>query len=114
MTQAFTIPQTFRLANRTWRVFVAPFEGEDKENTVGEACSGAATIQLDPWLFEPGREELLRHVWEHELLHALLFAHGVVDEKHDETFVHGVSGLRVQFEETQKGTVRVPHKKKAP
>lgn len=111
MTQAFRIPQTFRLANRTWRVFVEPFE---EDNVGGRTSASEATIQLDPWLFEPGREVWLRHIWEHELLHALLFAHGVLNDEHDETFVHGVSGLRVQFEETQKGTVRVPHKKKAP
>jgi predicted SprT family Zn-dependent metalloprotease len=70
-----------------------------------------ATIRLDKELLEPARLEFLMQTWEHELMHALMDAHGVLN--HDETFVDGMASMRRQFEVTKAGSV-LPDKKKAP
>ena len=113
------IPKSFKLANRTWRV-------EFKKDLVGGpddlACWGSAdrthaVIRLDKDLLEPGMEEYLASTFEHELLHAMLWMHGVID--HDERFVDGMALLRRQYELTKrlpaesKGVIQ-KGKKKAP
>lgn len=95
------IPKSFKLANRTWRVrYVAGMTRPDGLPVWGHADGDTATITLSAEMREPGKEELLAHTWEHELLHALMMAHGCID--HDERFVDGVAGLRRQYELTKR------------
>ena len=95
------IPKSFKLANRTWRVrYVEGMTRHDGAPVWGHADGDTATITLNSDMCAPGREELLAHTWEHELLHALMMAHGCVD--HDERFVEGVAALRRQYELTKR------------
>lgn len=105
------IPRSFKLANRTWRVrYETDLRGgPDKEACWGTSNAVEAVIRLDKSLLEPGMEEYLLSTWEHELLHALLSAHGIRD--HDEVFVDGIAALRRQYEQTKRFA---PAKKKPP
>lgn len=108
---ASTIPQSFMLANRRWKVRyrkIEPREGYFAPH--GRTYFDKATIELNEDLLARGQEELLAHTWEHELLHALFSAHGVL--RHDERLIDGVAGLRRQYELTKRPFAA--DKKKAP
>jgi hypothetical protein len=113
-----SIPKSFKLANRTWRVeFVTNLtSGPDDTPCWGTSNHLEAIIRLDKELLTPALGEYLLSTWEHELLHAMLSAHGVRD--HDERFVDGMALLRRQYELTKrlpaerKGVIQ--RKKKAP
>jgi hypothetical protein len=96
------IPKSFQLANRTWRVeFVDNLtSGPDDTACWGTANHLEAIIRLDRELLSPELGEYLMSTWEHELLHAMLSAHGVRD--HDERFVDGMALLRRQYELTKR------------
>lgn len=103
------IPKSFKLANRTWRVeFKKDLRGgPDDEPCWGLANHLEAVIKLDEDLLEPNMAEYLASTFEHELMHAMLSAHGVRD--HDERFVDGMALLRRQYELTK----RIPAKPNA-
>lgn len=97
-----SIPKSFKLANRTWRVEFKKdlMAGPEDQPCWGLANHLEAVIQLDEDLLAPNMAEYLASTFEHELMHAMLSAHGVRD--HDERFVDGMALLRRQYELTKK------------
>lgn len=102
-----TLPTSFVLVNRKWKVkFVSERQlmqitGENKK--IWGCCSELdATIYLNDELRQHD-PELLYHTFEHELIHAQLMAHGIVD--HDECFVDGMAGIRRQYLKTMRGNL---------
>ena len=71
------------------------------EKAWGSTHADKCVIYMNKDLRNPGNEDLLEHTWEHELTHALMFAHGETD--HDEVFVDGIAGLRCQYNQTRRG-----------
>lgn len=114
------IPKSFKLANRTWRVEFKKdlMAGPEDQPCWGLANHLEAVIQLDEDLLAPNMAEYLASTFEHELMHAMLCAHGVRD--HDERFVDGMALLRRQYELTKrlpakpKEVIQKAGKKKAP
>lgn len=96
------IPKSFKLANRTWRVEFKKdlMAGPEDQPCWGLANHLEAVIQLDEDLLAPNMAEYLASTFEHELMHAMLSAHGVRD--HDERFVDGMALLRRQYELTKR------------
>ena len=96
------IPKSFKLANRTWRVEFKTnlVAGPEEQPCWGLANHIEAVIQLDDELLAPDMAEYLASTFEHELMHAMLSAHGVRD--HDERFVDGMALLRRQYELTKR------------
>lgn len=107
-----SIPKSFKLANRTWRVsMVKNLVSPEGEALWGLCQYAQARISLDEDLARKGNEELLAHTFEHELHHAMLLAHGWRD--HEERLVEGMAGLRRQYELTKRlPVVRLPAGKK--
>lgn len=115
------IPKTFRLAQRTWRVkWVKGLKAPDGCMAYGLTDGITATITLDAGMLN-GPKEHLMHTWEHELLHAMLYGHGVFFD-HDERMVDGLAGMRRQYALTargsafpsqKKGATKAPRKRKA-
>jgi hypothetical protein len=104
---ASSIPKSFTLANRKWKVRFVPVEDIQARVNLrdGEVVDGCcdpryAVILLSAELLK-GPEEYLYHTFEHEVHHALFFALGLED--HDERIVEGLAGLRRQFEITRRG-----------
>lgn len=103
------IPKSFQLANRTWKVsYVKDLASPDGSPCWGLTIPAHAEIHLDAQMLEPGMEETLEHIFEHELHHAIFCAHGWHD--HEERLVDGVAGLRRQF--TLTARYETPGKKK--
>lgn len=99
------VPTRFRLGHRLWRVKVRKGLRHDDGTVCDGVCDfNGATIWLDRALFMGGNSDRLQQVWEHELLHALLDAHGVTD--HDEKLIDGMATLRCQFEHSKRGELK--------
>jgi len=103
------IPKTFILANRKWTVSWLD-EGEwfDK-NYSDEEVAVTEEIRADMFLRKASLAdvpaEYLEHTFEHELHHAIWFAHGWDHSEQQEHIIDGLAGLRCQFKQTSKGEI---------
>lgn len=86
-----TIPSTFKLVNRTWRV-----QRKRMKSDHGRCNSDLAIIWLDDRL----EGELLLHTFVHEVLHATSRAMGWDKVDRDESRIDALAGLLVQVFET--------------
>ena len=89
-----SIPKTFELGGRTWRV--KHLKG--KKRWWGRAKCGSCVIELA----EHKTKQALRHTFLHELNHAILYTMARNKLFNDENFVDGHSSLLLQALTTAK------------
>lgn len=90
-----SIPKTFQLGGRTWRVK----RGLQLKGRLGETDGQRCVIRLSARC-GTGEEEL--HTFYHELMHAIAFTIGWKELNDDEEKIDALANLLLQFKQSAK------------
>jgi hypothetical protein len=113
MTTKITIPKTFQLMNRTWKVKHLTDKAEARL-TKGTELEGQRlwglcdTEHAIIWIRESSNKETMMHTFLHELGHAMFFALGWSGYfELEEPVVDGMGAAFHQFLKSKKGTFSI-------
>lgn len=102
------IPETFKLAGKTWTVRVVDQETLREQAAIldGTELMGLCTSHDSTiWLCDETKGQERDHTFCHELTHAILFTLGWGKINRDEDKVDALGGMIHQFLDTKKGRV---------